>query len=75
MSRSCHANFLGTIAGDFMPNDLKFCGCDVCRRGMHYSACRRARVKRAVRSSRRKVKKALTDGKEPSPAIPVGYTD
>jgi predicted DNA-binding protein (UPF0251 family) len=42
---------------------------------MHRAARRKAKVKRAVRSGRRKVKKALAEGKEPSPAIPVGYTD
>lgn len=58
-----------------MPNHIKFCGCPMCRTGKHHSARAKARVRRVIRSHRRRVKMALIAGRELPGVIAVGYTD
>lgn len=58
-----------------MPNHLKFCGCKMCRSGMHHRPMMEAIVRRAVRRLRHLTKLALRRGEEPPPAIGVGRTD
>lgn len=57
-----------------MPNHLKFCSCQQCRRGKR-SKNGSDTVRAVVRHTRRQVKQDLKQGKEPAKAVSAGYTD
>jgi hypothetical protein len=58
-----------------MPNHMKFCGCQACKRGMHMGSRMGAVVRKMVRRFRREAKSALRRGLEPERIIGVPYTD
>ena len=57
-----------------MSNHLKFCGCRLCRRGMHTKNGGKT-VQRTIRKFRRAAKQKLKKGEEPAFKISVPYTD
>lgn len=57
-----------------MANHLKLCGCRSCRVGLHRPAGG-WQVRRANRRLRREARRALKQGREPTPKVAVGYTD
>jgi hypothetical protein len=56
-------------------NHMKFCGCGMCRRGLHRGQFGDVTARKAIRKFRRMTKDALRKGDEPPKAISVPYTD